>query len=168
MCFTVIAFSEAQVHGEEMANDHEANFPLFIWRRKETSKRLADCYFCLSSTFFSFICRATCVYWLGTLSAGGGGTSHTNSDRVLSFVLFLFVYPRERCKLACINKRNGNGRRRRSSFPIDLLLFAPGVFTRCRNNISFRFVPSRCLFSSSRCLRVCCLLDRLPQKKKKK
>lgn len=38
-------------------------------------------------------------------------------------------------------------------FPIDLLLFAPGVFTGSRNNISFRF-----FFHPDVCLSLCVLL----------
>ncbi len=58
----------------ETADDHETNFVrLFIWKRKKKrkTKRDWDLLFVFVFTFLSFICRrTTCVYWLGTLSAG--------------------------------------------------------------------------------------------------
>jgi hypothetical protein len=53
-------------------------------------------------------------------------------------------------------------------FPIDLLLFAPGVFTGSRNNISFRFSSILMFACLPVCVVVVCLLlDRLPPQKRK-
>lgn len=79
--------------------------------------------------------------------------AHNNSARIFSApVLFLFVCSREDANWRV--STSGTEMAQEEDvlyFPIDLLLFAPGVFTGSRNNISFRF-SSILMFA---CLPVC-------------
>lgn len=96
--------------------------------------------------------------------------AHNNSARIFSApVLFLFVCSREDANWRV--STSGTEMAQEEDvlyFPIDLLLFAPGVFTGSRNNISFRFSSILMFACLPVCVVVVCLLlDRLPPQKRK-